>query len=97
LVKKETGVTLQWIAINKYNNKNKLFQINVNIVSEYVVIECNAVSDKEKIEAMSCSNRIVSEIIKTLQDNLQEECEIPDEFATPKDCVPTYTNKVKHV
>lgn len=97
LVKKETGVTLQWIAINKYNNKNKLFQINVNIVSEYVVIECNAVSDKEKIEAMSCSNRIVSEIIKTLQDNLQEECKIPDEFATPKDCVPTYTNKVKHI
>jgi DNA-binding HxlR family transcriptional regulator len=97
LVKKEAGVTLQWIAISKYNNKDKLFQINVNIVSEYVVIECNAVSDKEKVEAMSCSNRIVGEIIKTLQDNLQEECEIPDEFATPKDCVPTHTNKVKHI
>jgi len=96
LVKKEAGVTLQWIAISKYNNKNKMFQINVNIVSEYVVIECNAVSDKEKVEAMSCSNRIVSEIIKTLQDNLQKEREIPSEFATPNDCVPTYTNKVKH-
>lgn len=96
LVKKEAGVTLQWIAISKYNNKNKMFQINVNIVSEYVVIECNAVSDREKVEAMSCSNRIVSEIIKTLQDNMHDECEIPGEFATPNDCVPTYTNEVKH-
>ncbi len=58
LIKKETALTLQWIAINKYNNDN-LFQINVNIISEYIVIECNAVSDKEKIEAMLYSNRIV--------------------------------------
>jgi DNA-binding MarR family transcriptional regulator len=96
LVKKETGVTLQWVAIDKNNSKNKLFQINVNIVSEYVVIETDAASDKEKVEAMSCSNRIVGEIIKTIQDYLQEECEIPGEFSTPGDCVPTYTNQVKH-
>ncbi len=96
LVKKETGVTLQWISINKYNNKNRSFQINVNIVSVYVVIECNAVSDKEKVEAMSCSNRIVWEITKTLQNNLEEECEIEGEFAKPKDYVPTYVNKVNH-
>jgi DNA-binding HxlR family transcriptional regulator len=96
LVKKETGVTLQWVAINKYNNNNKLFQINVNIVSEYVVIESNAVSDKEKVEAMSCSNRIVGEIIRTLQINLKEEYEIPDEFASPSDYVPNYLNKAKY-
>ncbi len=94
LIKKETGLTLQWVAINKYNN-NKLFQVNVNIVSEYIVIESNAVSDKEKIEAMSCSNRIVSEITKILQRNLQQECEIPDEFTMPKGHMPTYTSKVK--
>lgn len=94
LIKKETGLTLQWVAINKYNN-NKLFQVNVNIVSEYIVIESNAVSDKEKIEAMSCSNRIVSEITKILQRNLQQECEIPDEFTMPKSHMPTYTSKVK--
>jgi DNA-binding MarR family transcriptional regulator len=96
LVKKETGVTLQWVAIDKNNSKNKLFQINVNIVSEYVVIETDAASEKEKVEAMSCSNRIVGEIIKTIQDYLQEECEIPGEFSTPEDCVPTYANQVKH-
>jgi DNA-binding transcriptional ArsR family regulator len=89
LIKKETALTLQWIAINKYNNKN-LFQINVNIVSEYIVIECNAVSDKEKIEAMLYSSRIVNEIMKILQSNLQEECEIPKEYAT------TFTNKIKY-
>jgi hypothetical protein len=94
LIKKETGLTLQWVSINKYNN-NKLFQINVNIVSEYIVIESNAVSDKEKIEAMSCSNRIVSEITKILQSNLQKECEMPVEFTVPKNQVPTFTNKVK--
>lgn len=90
LIKKETALILQWIAINKYNNDN-LFQINVNIVSEYIVIECNAVSDKEKIEAMLYSNRIVSEIMKTLQSNLQEEeSEIPKEYAA------TYTNKINY-
>jgi DNA-binding transcriptional ArsR family regulator len=90
LIKKETALTLQWIAINKYNNDN-LFQININIVSEYIVIECNAVSDKEKIEAMLYSNRIVSEIMKTLQSNLQEEeSEIPKEYAV------TYTNKINY-
>ncbi len=93
LIKKEAGSTLQWIAIDKYNN-NKLFQINANIVAEYIVIESNAVSDKEKVEAMSSSNRIVSEIIKIIQDNQQEEEEeeIPNEYAH----APIYTNKVKY-
>lgn len=40
---------------------------------------------------MSCSNRIVSEIVKILLGNLlQDECEIPKKYA------PTYTNKVKY-
>jgi len=94
LIKKETGSTLQWVAIDKYNNK--LFQINVNIVSEYIVIESNAVSDKEKIEAMSCSNRIVSEITKILQIKLQQECEMPDEIPAAVDQVPAYTGRVKY-
>jgi DNA-binding HxlR family transcriptional regulator len=94
LIKKETGSTLQWVAIDKYNNK--LFQINVNIVSEYIVIESNAVSDKEKIEAMSCSNRIVSEITKILQIKIQQECEMPDEIPAAVDHVPAYTGRAKY-
>jgi DNA-binding transcriptional ArsR family regulator len=87
LIQKETGITLQWIAVDKLSN-NKMFQINVNIVSEYIVIESNADSDNEKVEAMSYSNRIVNEIIKTLQVNMQEECHVPEEFnSMPKEYV----------
>ncbi|MDQ4074032.1 MAG: winged helix-turn-helix domain-containing protein [Thermoproteota archaeon] len=97
LIKKGTGLTLQWVAIDKYSN-NKLFQINIHIVSEYIVIESNAVSDKEKIEAMHYSNRIINEITKTLQNNLQQEYEIPDVFAVSKGNVspPHVNNKIKH-
>ena len=85
LIKKETGVTLQWTAINKFdNNNNNLFQINLNIVSEYIVIETDAMSDKEKIDAMSYSNKLVEEITKILKSNLNEDYEIPEEFPIPK-------------
>jgi len=100
LIKKETGFTLQWTAINKYsesnNNNNNLFQINLNIVSEYIVIETNATSDKEKIDAMSYSNRLVEEITKVLQSNLKEVYEIPEGFITHKKISSTCTNKVKY-
>ena len=92
IIKKETGSTLQWIAIDKYSN-NKLFQINVNIVSEYIVIESNAVSDKEKVQAMSSSNKIVSEIIKIIQENQQEE---EEELEIPNDYAPIYNSEVKY-
>jgi DNA-binding HxlR family transcriptional regulator len=92
LIKKETGSTLQWIAIDKYNN-NKLFQINVNIVSEYIVIESNAISEKEKVEAMSSSNRIVSEIIKIIQENQKEE---EEELEIPNDYAPIYNSEIKY-
>jgi DNA-binding HxlR family transcriptional regulator len=93
LIKKETGSTLQWIAIDKYSN-NKLFQINVNIVSEYIVIESNAVSDKEKVQAMSSSNKIVSEIIKIIQENQQKE---EEELEIPNDYAPIYNSEVKYI
>ena len=102
LIKKEAGFTLQWTAINKYsssnnNENNNLFQINLNIVSEYIVIETNATSDKEKIDAMSYSNRLVEEITKVLQSKLKdEEYELPEEFPISKEYSSTYTNKVKY-
>jgi DNA-binding transcriptional ArsR family regulator len=102
LIKKEAGFTLQWVAINKYNssssnNNNNLFQINLNIVSEYIVIETNATSDKEKIDAMSYSNRLVEEITKILQSNIKEkEYEIPEEIPIARNFSSTYTNKLKY-
>ena len=88
LIKKETGFRLQWIAVDKHSN-NKIFQINVSILSEYIIVESDAVSDSEKVEAMYYSNRIIEEIIKILQENLLEEV-IPE-----KEYTPVYTNDIK--
>ena len=88
LIKKETGFRLQWIAVDKHSS-NKIFQINVSILSEYIIVETDAVSDGEKVEAMYYSNRIIEEIIKILQENLLEE-DIPE-----KEYTPVYTNEIK--
>jgi DNA-binding transcriptional ArsR family regulator len=100
LVKKETGVILQWAAISKYDGNDKLFQINLNIVSEYIVIESNATSDKDKVQAISYSNRLVEEITKVLKNNLEnQEYEIQGELESSKESpsapATVYTNKVK--
>jgi DNA-binding transcriptional ArsR family regulator len=99
LIKKETGIILQWTAISKYNENNKLFQINLNIVSEYIVIESDATSDKDKVHAISYSNRLVEEITKILKNNLEkQDYERQGEFESSKVpySAPTavYTNKV---
>lgn len=109
LIKKETGFILQWAVINKYDEKINLFQINLHIVSEDIVIESNASTDKNKIEAISYSNRLVREIADVLQESLKqkEEYEIPAvEFPTSEHhsistttttnaTTNTYTNNVK--
>ena len=88
LIKKETGFRLQWIAVDKHSS-NKIFQINVSILSEYIIVETDAVSDGEKVEAMHYSNRIIEEIIKILQENLIREV-IPEKGYTP-----IYTSDIK--
>ena len=81
LIKKETGFRLQWIVVDKYSNK-MIFQMNISILSEYIIIESDAVSDTEKVEAMYYSNRIMEEITKILQENLIREV-IPEKENTP--------------
>ena len=88
LIKKETGFRLQWIAVDKHSS-NKIFQINVSILSEYIIVETDAVSDGEKVEAMHYSNRIIEEIIKILQENLLEELKPEKEYT------PIYANDIK--
>ncbi len=74
LIKRETGFILQWAVINKHDeNNNNLVQINLVIISEYIVIESNAISDQEKIKAMSNANRLITKLIKILQYDIQEE------------------------
>ena len=54
---------LQWIS-----DDNNSFQIILEQISKYLIIETNASSDKEKIEAMIGSYRIFEAITKILRN-----------------------------
>jgi DNA-binding MarR family transcriptional regulator len=64
LIESEMGCMLQWIS------DDGSFQINLRIISDYIVIETNAISYKEKIEAMIGSYRIFEHITKISQKKL---------------------------
>jgi DNA-binding HxlR family transcriptional regulator len=59
------GYMLQWISDDHYG-----FQINLRLISDYLIIETNAASDK--IEAMIGSYRIFEQISKILRNKLEE-------------------------
>jgi DNA-binding HxlR family transcriptional regulator len=63
----ETGISyiLQWI------NDDNTFQINVRIMWDHIIIETNAISDRDKIEAMVGSCRIFEQITKLLEARLR--------------------------
>jgi DNA-binding HxlR family transcriptional regulator len=61
------GYMLQWISDDHCG-----FQINLRLISDYLIIETNAASDKEKIEAMIGSYRIFEQISKILRNKLEE-------------------------
>jgi DNA-binding MarR family transcriptional regulator len=65
------GYMLQWVS-----DDNNAFQIILRIISDYLIIETNASSDKEKIEAMIGSYRIFEQIAKTLRNRLEEDTRI---------------------
>ncbi|MGC1932710.1 MAG: hypothetical protein WA667_27365 [Candidatus Nitrosopolaris sp.] len=64
----ESGVSymLQWI------NEDNTFQINVRIIWDHIIIETNAISYEDKIEAMVGSCKIFEQITKLLQTRLQD-------------------------
>jgi DNA-binding Lrp family transcriptional regulator len=62
LIESGTGFTLQWAS------QDGGFQINLRMVADYVVIETNAASEKEKVQAMIGSYAIHQQIAKLLQD-----------------------------
>ena len=66
LMESEIGYMLQWI------NEDNTFQINVRIIWDNIIIETNAVSDEDKIEAMVGSCKIFEQITKLLQTRLQD-------------------------
>jgi DNA-binding HxlR family transcriptional regulator len=67
LIEGGTGYALQWV------NEDDSFQVSLKIVSDYIIIETNAVSDKEKIEAMAVSYRIFQHVTKLFQNKLGEQ------------------------
>ncbi len=64
LIESGTGFTLQW------SNDDNSFQINLRMISDYVVIETNASSEQEKLQAMIGSYAIYEQITRVLQDRL---------------------------
>ena len=61
------GYMLHWVS-----DDNSAFQIILRVISDYLIIETNASSDKEKIEAMTGSYRIFEQISKILRNKLEE-------------------------
>lgn len=59
-----TGYTLQW------SGDDGSFQINLRMISDYIVIETNASTEKEKVDAMVGSYAIYEQITKAMQNML---------------------------
>jgi DNA-binding Lrp family transcriptional regulator len=62
LIESGTGFTLQW------SSDDGSFQINLRMISDYVVVETNAKSQAEKLRAMIGSYAIYEQITRALQD-----------------------------
>lgn len=70
MIEGEIGYILQWINESDSDDDNNSFQVNLKIGSDNIVIETNAVSEKEKIEAMVGSYRMLQHIIEFFQNKV---------------------------
>jgi DNA-binding Lrp family transcriptional regulator len=64
MIESGTGYTLQWTS------EDGSFQINLRLISDYVIIETNASSEREKVQAMAGSYAIYEQITKVVQSKL---------------------------
>lgn len=64
MVRSDTGYTLQWTS------DDGAFQINLQLIADYIVIETNASTEKEKVQAMVGSYTIYQHITKVMQSRL---------------------------
>jgi DNA-binding HxlR family transcriptional regulator len=64
MIRSDTGYTLQWTS------DDGSFQINLRLVADYIVIETNASTEKEKVQAMVGSYTIYEQITKVMQSRL---------------------------
>jgi hypothetical protein len=66
MIRSDTGYTLQWIS------DDGSFQINLRLTAYYIVIETNASTEKEKVQAMVGSYAIYEHITKVMQSKFYE-------------------------
>jgi DNA-binding HxlR family transcriptional regulator len=66
MIRSDTGYTLQWIS------DGGSFQINLRLIAEYIVIETNASTEKEKVQAMVGSYAIYEHITKVMQSRFDK-------------------------
>ena len=64
MIRSDTGYTLQWTS------DDGAFQINLRLIADYIVIETNAFTEKEKVQAMVGSYIIYEQITKVMQSRL---------------------------
>ena len=64
MIRSDTGYTLQWTS------DDGAFQINLRLIADYIVIETNASTEKEKVQAMVGSYTIYEQITKAMQSRL---------------------------
>jgi DNA-binding HxlR family transcriptional regulator len=64
MIRSDTGYTLQWTS------DDGAFQINLRLIADYIVIETNASTEREKVQAMVGSYTIYEQITKVMQSRL---------------------------
>jgi DNA-binding HxlR family transcriptional regulator len=64
MIRSDTGYTLQWTS------DDGSFQINLRLIADYIVIETNASTEKEKVQAMVGSYIIYEQITRAMQSRL---------------------------
>ena len=64
MIRSDTGYTLQWTS------DDGSFQINLRLIADYIIIETNASTEKEKVQAMVGSYIIYEQITKVMQSRL---------------------------
>ena len=64
MIESGTGYTLQWTS------DDGSFQINLRLISDYVIIETNASTENEKVQAMAGSYAIYEQITRAVQNRL---------------------------
>jgi DNA-binding HxlR family transcriptional regulator len=70
MIRSDTGYMLQWTS------DDGSFQINLRLIADYIVIETNASTEKEKVQAMVGSYTIYEQITNVMQSRL--DAYVPD-------------------